>query len=330
MAINFNNVLPWAGMRRCNVLDSGIVTAYYGDSNYKNDGSNGQVMVEIPRFWYKKVVQTVNGERVFTFAISDKPEAGFALHPAFYRDRNGDGVAEEVDKRYYAAFEGVNSGGKLESKAGVASTVNQTIATFRTQAQARGKGWGIVDFNLLNAIQTLYLVEYGHFDSQTHIGKGVSADSAKHNTGETVSFGNATGQGAGADGKRSMSYRGIENWYGNIYEWIDGCYYDATSAKIGNVNFNDTGAGYKSIAFINPGAVGYTSDLQDHAELGFIPKAFNGNAGTTHTHDYGSVSPGRLPVFGGAWATGTYVGAFCLSSSSASNSGSDIGARLAF
>ena len=38
------NISKW---RRCNVLDNGTVSAYYGDINYKEDGSNGQVMVEI-------------------------------------------------------------------------------------------------------------------------------------------------------------------------------------------------------------------------------------------------------------------------------------------
>lgn len=329
MAINFNTVMPWAGMRRCNVLDNGTVAAYQGDLNFKTDGTNGQVMVEIPRFWYKKSVGKNGSDRVFTFAISDKQELGHTLHPAFYRDRNGDGSAEEVSHRYYAAFEGYSSGGKLLSRSGVSSTVSQTISQFRSLARARGNGWGLVDFNLLNAIQMLYLVEYGHFDSQTRIGKGISSDAGKHNTGETILLGNTTGEGSGTEGKRAMSYRGVENWYGNIWEWIDGCYYDTTSVKIGNVNFNDTGAGYKSISYSNPATGGWTSDLQDHVELGFIPKSFGGN-GNSHTHDYGHVDSGRVPAFGGYWARGAYVGAFCLSSDSAAASDSYIGARLAF
>src|SRR5690606_19511963 len=119
----------WAGMKRCNVRDNGTVAAYYGDAGFKYDGTNGQVMVEIPKFWFKKTVKT-SPERTVEFAISDKPEPGFVVHPAFFRDRNGDGVAEELDFRYYSAFEGYDNGGKLESKSGVTSTVSQTIATF--------------------------------------------------------------------------------------------------------------------------------------------------------------------------------------------------------
>ena len=52
---DFNSFPTYAGMRRCNLSDSGVVNAYYGDNNFIEDGSNGQVMVEIPRFYYKVV-----------------------------------------------------------------------------------------------------------------------------------------------------------------------------------------------------------------------------------------------------------------------------------
>ena len=42
----------YGGRKRCNVLDDGTITAYYGDVNYKEDGSNGQVMVYQPKFYY--------------------------------------------------------------------------------------------------------------------------------------------------------------------------------------------------------------------------------------------------------------------------------------
>ena len=45
---DFNNFSAFGGRRRCNVLDDGTITAYYGDSDYVEDGSNGQVMVYQP------------------------------------------------------------------------------------------------------------------------------------------------------------------------------------------------------------------------------------------------------------------------------------------
>lgn len=52
---DFDNVYPWSEMKRCNLSDDGVVTAYYGDSNFSETGSNGQVMVEIPKFYYKTI-----------------------------------------------------------------------------------------------------------------------------------------------------------------------------------------------------------------------------------------------------------------------------------
>ena len=52
---DFNKFTMYGGRRRCNVLDDGTITAYYGDEGYTEDGSNGQVMVFQPAFYYKVV-----------------------------------------------------------------------------------------------------------------------------------------------------------------------------------------------------------------------------------------------------------------------------------
>jgi hypothetical protein len=52
---DFNKFTMYGGRRRCNVLDDGTIVAYYGDEGYTEDGSNGQVMVFQPAFYYKVV-----------------------------------------------------------------------------------------------------------------------------------------------------------------------------------------------------------------------------------------------------------------------------------
>jgi hypothetical protein len=52
---DFDSILAFGGRRRCNLADNGTVNAYYGDPGYIEDGSNGQVMVEQPKFYYKVV-----------------------------------------------------------------------------------------------------------------------------------------------------------------------------------------------------------------------------------------------------------------------------------
>ncbi len=101
----------YGGRKRCNVADNGTITAYYGDTNYADDGTNGQVMVYQPKFYYKVVplkleknVDTGIGYHIrkANYYVSDTPKAGFKPHPAFY-DENGN----EVDYILYSAYEGV-------------------------------------------------------------------------------------------------------------------------------------------------------------------------------------------------------------------------------
>jgi predicted heme/steroid binding protein len=52
---DFDSILAFGGRKRCNLADDGTVNAYFGDAGYIEDGSNGQVMVEQPKFYYKVV-----------------------------------------------------------------------------------------------------------------------------------------------------------------------------------------------------------------------------------------------------------------------------------
>ncbi len=334
---SFDTLAPWSGMRRCNLSTARAVIAYYGNAGYSDTTAN--VMVEIPAFYYKMTAIT-NG---YTFEIAVvptgvSPPAGFTLHPAFYRDLTGSGTATAVSYRYHSAYEGYINGSVLESVSGVTPTVSQDLDTFRTDAQAVGHGWGVTDFNLLFAVQLLYLVEYASFDSQTLLGQGytASANTAPIATGATASLGNAST--AGTSATAAMSYRGIENWYGNIYTWIDGYVTSGTSGStpitimIGNAAFNDTGSGYTtsytSTSNWTNGS-GYISGIFGVPTLGFTPNAFAGSS-TTGLYDYGILDSGYVPIFGGGWADGATAGAFFLYvGNSAAGVYSDVGARLA-
>ena len=88
---DFNKFTMYGGRRRCNVSDDGTITAYYGDENYAEDGSNGQVMVFQPAFYYKVVPLKLEKNtdsgigyhlRKANYYVSSKPKTGFKLHPA--------------------------------------------------------------------------------------------------------------------------------------------------------------------------------------------------------------------------------------------------------
>jgi len=77
---DFNNHTVWGSITRVNLASDGTVNARYGDGDYASDGSNGEVMVEIPAF-YVKGEQTTS--QVYQWWISRVPLNGFEIHPAF-------------------------------------------------------------------------------------------------------------------------------------------------------------------------------------------------------------------------------------------------------
>ncbi len=96
---DFNGVMPWAGMKRCNLSDALVVNAYLGDYGYVETGANGQCMVEVPAFYYKR--SFIDADTIETWITTVPNLAGYKLHPWFY-DENG--VA--VTKKYMSTYEG--------------------------------------------------------------------------------------------------------------------------------------------------------------------------------------------------------------------------------
>ena len=164
---DFESIRPWSECRLCNLSDAGVVNAYLGDAGFVRDGTNGQVMVEIPKFYYS--MDYLGGTGGFGYyAISADPQPGFAPHPAFVTN----GI--ERSRIYVSAYLGAEVSAKLVSVTGVLPQYDKTRAQFRTLGRARGAGWGIMDFTSYSALQLLLLVMTANFDAQTVVGKGIS------------------------------------------------------------------------------------------------------------------------------------------------------------
>lgn len=349
---NPDEVSPWKDMGRVilDLLGNEIGELHPDDSNKWKDGTtvdwnlvetNGwNVMVRIPKFYYKKVGFNESGtdfDNGHAWYISDAPENGFDLHPAFMRCRDKlcddqTGVAVEVDYRYAPAFLGwIDGQGRLRSLPNKIPQVDITIGNSRLASTKNGNGWGIFDYNLLFAVQLLYSIEYGNYDSQTALGRGyVDGNSSKINTGGTLQYGNHSfGE---TTGKKQMSYRGIEDFWGNCYRWIDGFFCNSTrNILIGNKGFNNTGSGYIDNGVGgNANINGYITNVQSSKNCGFVT-AVGGGSATTKIYDSGTLSAGCLPVAGGAWGATSYAGAFYFYCSySASYALSYFAASLAF
>lgn len=347
--------------RRCNLSDDGTVLAYYGDANYKEDGSNGQVMVEIHKGYVR--TEFLNNER--RDYVSEFPTVGFETDPAFIRN----GVVK--DKIYISAFEGsifdtsdstyllndeqvadfaVGTGDKLCSRAGVkpcsGQTQNLTLPNSRILAQNRGIGWELQDFWTVSFIQMCMFIEHNTFNSQSAIGQGVvnindaTAGNTLNNsviTGLTSSLGNSTGQveytyiypNDSTIKTYPISYHGIENFWGNIWKWVDGININNNVPYVADYNFisNKFDGHYKLLGVTLSNTGGYVEDWADF-KYGFLPS----KVGTNKIGDYYYQASGaRVARLGGYWNLDSDAGAGCwlLSTSSAYRS-RGLGARLLY
>lgn len=357
-------------------LTQKITKSVNGSDKEYQVGTKAQVMVEQPLFYVKAVPvksdkATSGGGKQYTKAryyISPIPKVGFKPMGGF-RDANG--ILQ--DKIYLAAYEGcieVSESGyntddtavvaettdKLSSIAGAkpasgAGTSNLTRANARKIANNRGAGWQLSNIFSLSATQWLILIEYASFDAQLKIGKGVSSftdDSSTNmaiNTGATASLGDKSGipEGHEDDGKCSVTYRGEENLWGNIWTWLDGInvYNTNTEHTIAVKEYGEMKDdtlketdGYTPLDFDAINTSGYISAFGVDSTYGevFIPTEHNGTT-TLPVGDYfwNQNTGFRVAILGGAWHSGANCGAWSLYLIDASSGRyRDIGGRLLY
>ena len=321
-------------MKRCVLNADGTVKYYLSatDSTKKADGSaatidgtDGNVMVEIPKFWYK--YENVGG--VHKWLISDAAQTGYEVHPAFIRG--------EVEKsfRYYCAYQGYTLSTKLISGSGRVPTTSKTRSTFRTEAAANGTGWSQIDWNLLIAVQLLYLVEYANFNTQEMLGQGITSGSELTAvTGSSNSLGNASSPSTNTS-TQFMSYRGIENWYGQIYKFIDGVNVNGHIYYVNNnpATFADgvTTGDYVNTGITSAPVNGYVKNLVASGK-GFVASGASGGNASTFVPDYFYRGAGiRIMAFGGNAGSAMAAGGFCCNAAyAASNVMAGIGSGLSF
>lgn len=368
----FDAVKAFGGRKRCNVADDGTVNAYYGEAGYSETGSNGQVMVEQPKFYYKVVpleLEKVEGGKGFhmrkvRYYVSDTKKEGFKLHPAFIQD----GV--EKNFIYLSAYEGSTydtsasvynttdaqtvdwTNDLLASIAGAKPTsgLTQGGATrngFRTIAAKRGAGWSQQTVQAATATELLFLVEYASFNMQSNIGAGVTnktddgTTSMTEITGYTANLGNATGSVNNPDGWNIVTYRGEENFFGNIWKWIDGINiynYGVGSVHIADHSFADGSVDhYKDAGITICGANGYVSAFGYNEDFDwlFIASECSGSSALPvgdYFYQNKVVEYWTVAILGGSWWDGGAIagGFYWAVTYAASDRNRNVGGRLLY
>lgn len=310
----FNKIKP------CLFRD-GVVVDYLNPDNFAQftdgtaaditSGNSGDVMIEIPKIGYK-ISKSGN---TLTVQITDDPNKTGFSYKAHTRKKNGD-----RENLYIGAFLGCNKSNKLRSVSGVSPLTNTTLGTYRTYAQANGTGYDLFAFYPMTLLQCLYLIMYKNLDSQAALGQGYVGDMGKaygaKRTGATIDKGMCYGTSSKME---QMKFLGIEDFWGNLYQRIDGIVPGSSLSNSYHVlvatdDFNDTGENYIDLGLepVNSYS-GYMKEPQGTNSTGFIFGATGGSSSTYFSDYVYFGGRGHAPFFGGAFNDDTGAGAFRLS-----------------
>lgn len=287
---DFNKYSMYGGRMRCNVADNGQILAFYGDYNYREDGSNGQVMVYQPKFYYHRTIidtqnntlgKIINKE---TLIISPENKPGFKLHPLFINEEGEeveyvllpayDGSIYDYSSQSYITSDSIQIDFDYDKLSSVANSkpisgdINElTVLSAEKLASNHGNGWHITTLQAESANQMLGMIEFGALNGQASIGPGVCGiNSTAHNyaslTGSTFSLGNGTGSAASttnekngtttvetATNKVAISYRGMENPWGNIWRFVGNMLVSGNGSQMGGIPYICKNYNYSSDVF---------------------------------------------------------------------------------
>lgn len=315
------------------ILDNGVELGKLKTSDFGQyeDGTTApittlgkDVMICFPKRGIK--LEYLDADTLSVSMTNEEGKTGYSYMAHSYK-------GNDISKFYLGAYKGYVSSNNLYSTSGQTPTGNITIGNFRTYAQARGTGYEQSAFFQLTFRQVMYLLKYKGQNAQIAIGRGfVDGNSAAHATGGTNTRGMDWGESTGTD---QMKLFGLEDFYGNVYEFIDGIWSNANrQIYVADGNFNDTGSNYTSA-----GTTSSSSNLSGYmrypngTNLAGFTLSTNSNKGTDSTYfcDYAYVSASRMACFGGSWNDASYAGVFQLGvNRTASLAGASIGGRLMY
>jgi len=276
--------------------------------------------MKLPEFWWKVDMLATD-----KYQISFTMDAGTGAQTG-WNHWEGD--------TFIGCYEAYNSSNMVYSRSGVTPTVNVSQANFKTYARARGNGYQIVTYEAHCIMALLGYGWLGTTDDQSVVGYGSS------NYPKTTGMCNAKGindTSASVDGgssasnstSTSINFWGLENWWGDLYEWVDNIETTSSSGDIKIMDIDGTTvrsatAGTTSSNCIGkmvlgqygdmiPNEVhsdsnyttGFASDGYVYEAAGYVARRSCGGSNA-----YGGL--GCLVVPGGPSAAGSYVGSRLL------------------
>ena len=180
-------------------LNDANSTQYYDGTTAALDGTEGDVFLKLPEFYYKGT----EGDQVQIMFATEQVDAEYIRW-----DPN----------TLIGVYEAYANNSKAYSRSGVDSTGDVSQSTWKTYAAARGTGYQLVDWQMHCVMGCLYYAMYGNTNCKGSIGKGTTAYNKQ--TGQTNSLGMTDTVAGGNGDSQSINFWGLENWWGNKTEWI--------------------------------------------------------------------------------------------------------------
>lgn len=215
------------------------------------------VFMKLPQFWYKaEEVDTDIWD--ISFAYGSKPD---------------DTYLEWDGKDLIGVYEAYADSEKLYSISMRDSSANLNIDQFKSYAQARGDGYSLVKWKHHCMMAMLFYAYYGTTDSQAVVGRGVHSYSEL--TGATNSLGMEDTVGSGGNGdSQSINFWGLENWWGNKYEFIDNATISGSKLSVTEDNGEEREVG--TVIYEK----GFITKMLIGAYLDMMPTEVNGTEST--------------------------------------------------
>ena len=318
---------PFNEIKPCLVKNREVV-GYLNPNNYSEfedgtpadivSGDAGDCMVEFPKMY---LGMSTDAQGLTTVTITNDATVEGVYDDAFVYK------GQSYSKFYVGTFKGYVLDNKLRSLSGKSPSVKNRIGTFRTYAQANGEGYEQTQWHQLMLRQALYILLFKNLNSQAALGAGVTGAS-KTNTGGSNSNGVNYGS---TSASAQVKCLGIEDFWGNVHEWVDGIAIKNYTVYTANGNYNDNCNGYTAAKTIDSTLSGKMSKAQGTRRLGFAPLQTSGSESTYYC-DSAYLNTGSsvyLPCFGGFWDSHKDAGVFQLTVYfSASDSYNDTGSRL--
>lgn len=278
---------------------------------------------KIPKIYQKATALDSNRVQL---DLGLSPFEGASLHPAFIVDD------VEKDAIYIGRYLGYVNSSKLESKSGKTPSASATRANFRTYAQANGAGYNQMSYYDWDLVNKLYLMAFKNFNSQSALGWGYAEGSSVTGTGGTNSYSWMYGT-TSTTGR--VSFLGLEDWWGNLYQWVDNYMTDSSNVYAGQSSSPSDSTSGMSVLCANPAyPISGVYPLTCRGGLNdfFIGESRGGTVNSTGLCDYQYFFSGSyMAIVGGDYNDGNTAGAFFFNSvMSTSDSDSHTGARLTY